>query len=106
MCQLKDPLNPRRENMVRRCFEVLDVDKSGQIDSKDLKGIFNANEHPEVIQKKKSEADVFKEFLQNFEGTTGNRDGVITWAEWKAYYEELGMTILNDDYFVDMLSSC
>mmetsp|Transcript_111403 Transcript_111403/g.239974 ORF Transcript_111403/g.239974 Transcript_111403/m.239974 type:complete len:98 (+) Transcript_111403:302-595(+) len=97
MCQLRDPLNERRAAMVKRCFAVMDVDGSGQIDSKDLKGIFNASENPEVIQKKKTEEEVFKEFLQSFEGTRGNHDGVISWEEWKAYYEELGMTILNDD---------
>jgi len=84
MCRLKDDLNPRREAMVKRCFEVLDTDGSGIIDSKDLQGIFNCSEHPDVITGKKKEADVFKEFLQNFEGTAGNKDGVITWDEWKA----------------------
>jgi len=85
MCRLRDPLNERRENMVKRCFHVLDTDRSGVIDSTDLKGIFNCSHHPDVISGKLTQDQVFKEFLTNFEGTSGNKNGQITWDEWKAY---------------------
>jgi len=60
MCRLRDPLEPRRLAMVKRCFDVMDADGSGQIDSKDLKGIFNCSENPDVISGRKTEAQVFK----------------------------------------------
>jgi len=84
MCRLRDPLNERRENMVRRCFNVMDTDRSGVITGQDLKGIFNCSHHPDVISGKLKEEQVFKEFLSCFEGTSGNHDGEITWEEWKA----------------------
>jgi len=64
--------------VVKRCFEVLDHDRSGVIDSNDLKGIFNAKEHPDVIAKRKTEAQVLKDFLNQFESTKGNSDGKVS----------------------------
>lgn len=68
--------------MVQRCFTVLDVDGSGQVDSKDLKGVFNSKEHPDVIAGKKTEDQVLCDFLNNFDGTQGNNDGVLTLNEF------------------------
>jgi Ca2+-binding EF-hand superfamily protein len=103
--QLREELSPRRLNMVQRCFAVMDRDGSGVLNSADLKGIYCAKEHPDVIAGKKSEDQVLREFLNNFEGTTGDRDGTVTASEFTTYYEELSMGIPNDDYFVEMLSS-
>jgi len=105
LCTLREELNPRRASMVARCFEVLDRDGCGSIDAAHLKGVFCAKEHPDVISGKKTEAQVLVEFLNNFDGTTGNNDGQVTRAEWTTYYEELSMGIPNDDYFVEMLAS-
>jgi len=40
---------------------------------------------------------VLGEFLNNFEGTSGNRDGQVTVTEYTIYYQELSMGIPNDD---------
>jgi len=94
---LREELNERRLNMVKRAFNVLDRDGSEVINSKDLKGVYTAKEHPDVIAGKKTEEQVLNEFLNQFEGTQGNHDGTISWDEWKGYYEELSMGIPNDD---------
>jgi len=105
LCTLREELNQRRQEMVKRCFDVMDRDQSGNINSVDLRGVYCAKEHPEVISGKKTEDQVLQEFLNQFDGTQGNNDGNVTWKEWNAYYEELSMGIPNDDYFVEMLSS-
>lgn len=105
LLQLREELNERRGTMVARCFAVLDRDGSGVLNSADLKGVYCAKEHPDVIAGKKTEDQVLAEFLNNFEGTAGNRDGQVTQIEYLTYYEELSMGIPNDDYFVEMLSS-
>lgn len=79
---LREELNPRRANMVQRCFSDMDRDGSGVVNSADLKNIFCAKEHPDVISGKKTEDQVLKEFLNNFDGTQGNNDGQVTVTEW------------------------
>lgn len=85
LCQLKEPMNERRENMVRRCFTCMDRDGSGIIEAVDVKNLYNAKENPDVIQGKKTEAQVLEDFLNGFDGTEGNNDGKITMKEWVDY---------------------
>ena len=47
-----------------------------------------------------------KEFLNNFEGVQGNKDGVISKDEFYDYYMDLSMVISSDEYFVAMMESC
>jgi hypothetical protein len=45
----------------------MDKDGNGQLDINDIKGTYNASKHPDVIQGKKTEAEVLGEFLETFE---------------------------------------
>jgi len=45
------------------------------------------------------------EFLHNFEGVKGNRDGIITMDEFVDYYTDLSMSVPSDEYFVRMMES-
>jgi len=54
---------------------------------------------------KKTKEQILTEFLQNFEGKGGNKDGVVTKEEFFDYYTDFSMTIPNDDYFVAMIES-
>lgn len=68
--------------MVQRCFNVMDKDGSGVITKEDIQDIYTASEHPDVIAGKKTETQVLIEFLTNFEGTGGNKDGQVEWKEF------------------------
>ena len=46
-----------------QAFDRIDKDKSGFVDMQDIKGVYNAKRHPDVIQGKKTEEDVLMEFL-------------------------------------------
>jgi len=85
LTQLREELNPRRLSMVQRCFATMDRDGSGVLTSSDLKGVYCAKENPDVIAGKKTEDQVLKEFLNNFEGTSGDKDGQVTMDEFSTY---------------------
>lgn len=59
----------------------MDKDQSSVIDKNDVKGVYNAAKHPDVLTGAKTEDQVLKEFLMGFEGTRD--DGKITWQEWQ-----------------------
>lgn len=60
-------MNDRRKNIVTLAFKRFDADGNGHINIDDLKGRYNASNHPEVKTGKKTEEDVLYEFLDTFE---------------------------------------
>lgn len=57
----------KRKNIVTLAFKKFDRDGNGTIEIDDLKGIFNAGNHPDVKMGKKTQEDVMYEFLDTFE---------------------------------------
>jgi hypothetical protein len=45
----------------------MDKDNSGVLDISDIKGVYNAKKHPDVIAGKKTEDEILFEFLDTFE---------------------------------------
>jgi Ca2+-binding EF-hand superfamily protein len=45
------------------------------------------------------------EFLNNFDGFSGNNDGVVTREEFFDYYTDISMNLPGDEYFVRMMES-
>ena len=60
-------MNDRRRNTVTLAFKKFDKDGNGTINIEDLKGRYNASNHPDVKTGKKTEEDVLYEFLDTFE---------------------------------------
>lgn len=83
---LKGRLSPRRRRIVLKAFDLMDRDGSGVIDLNDIKAVFNAKKHPEVLQGKLTADEALLTFLEGFEGRYGNRDGKVTQEEWIDYY--------------------
>lgn len=102
---LRDALNQRRQDMVNKCFTIMDRDGSGQITVSDIANTYDVSMHKEFIEGRKTKQQILEEFLNNFDGAHGNNDGVVTKGEWNDYYTDLSMGIPNDDYFVQMLES-
>ena len=61
------PLNKFRTNICIKAFKVIDINEDGVLNIDDIKQRYNAKMHPEVKSGKKSEDEVFKEFLETFE---------------------------------------
>ena len=57
----------KRKNIVTLAFKKFDRDGNGTIEVDDLKGTFNAGNHPDVKMGKKTQEDVMYEFLDTFE---------------------------------------
>lgn len=111
-------MNERRRGLVQMAFKVLDSDGSGEIDINDIKGVYNAKFHPDVIAEKKTEEEVLADFLQSFERpvnpnskvkdpkgkkTTSAGDGIVTLEEFLEYYANISASIDDDNYFELMM---
>jgi len=64
---IRGELNDFRTALVEKAFRKIDKDSSGFIDIDDIKDIYNASKHPDVVQGKKTEANILMEFLETFE---------------------------------------
>ena len=42
-------MNPARKKLVAQAYNKLDKDRSGYIDINDIKGVYNASIHPDVL---------------------------------------------------------
>ena len=52
---MKGPLNPKRAALVKRAFQKLDRDGSGEVDFNDICDTYNAKKHPAVLEGRKTE---------------------------------------------------
>jgi len=105
---IRGPLNAFRRSLVLQVFDKLDVDRSGMIETNDIKGFYDASLHPEVKKGKKSEEEVLTIFLQTFETYLGNNsivDAKITQDEFLDYYTFISSSIDNDAYFELMMQN-
>lgn len=83
---LKDELSERRLNMVRKAFERLDINHTGSLTIQDIQGIYDVSMNPDFLEGRKTRDEILRDFLQNFEGARGNKDGTVTWQEFYEYY--------------------
>jgi Ca2+-binding EF-hand superfamily protein len=107
---IRGEMNQTRTRIAMQAFDKMDKDGSGIIDITDVKGVYNAKKHPEVLQGKKTEDQILVEFLETFESHhTPNvdsvRDGNVTKAEWIEYYNFISMSIDDDRYFELMMTN-
>ncbi len=108
---LRGPMNEKRKNAVIRLFERLDVKGDGYIDVHDIKLMYNATEHPDVINRKKTADQVYYDFIESINTYTqvmkgGANKDKISLDEWLEYYNNLSVSIDKDNYFLHMLDNC
>ena len=95
-------MNSRRKNLVIMAFRGLDKNGSGEIEPEDLVGAYNASKHPDYLSGKRSEEEILREFLDTFD-VGGVKDGKVVQQEFINYYNNIGASIDNDDYFELMI---
>lgn len=98
---IRGHLNDRRRNLVLQAFEIMDNDKNGFIDLRDISAKYDASKHPDVIAGKRSTESVLSEFLDTFD--TEEKDGKVTPKEFCKYYSNVSASIDDDDYFELMI---
>jgi len=102
---LREELTERRAKMVQKAFNMMDKDGSGFLSIQDIISIYDVSMNPDFIEGRKTREQILTEFLNNFEGAKGNKDGKITKDEFFDYYTDLSMSCPSDEYFVRMMES-
>jgi Ca2+-binding EF-hand superfamily protein len=107
---VRGPMNATRKKVVANAFKKLDKDSSGWIDISDIRGVYVANKHPDVISGKKTEDQILQEFLETFETAHAMRNNeapnyVVTKEEFDEYYNNISASIDDDAYFQQMMIS-
>ena len=107
---IRGPMNQNRKRIVAKAYAVLDKDGSGFIDINDIRGVYTADRHPDVLAGKKTEQQILQEFLETFETAHNMRnndapDHVVTKEEFEEYYNNVSASIDNDDYFALMMNN-
>jgi len=109
---IRGEMNAARVALAKKAFAIMDNDKSGVLDLNDIRQRYNAKQHPDVKAGKKTEDEVLAEFLDTFEdhfcdmkGQADSRDGKVNMNEWLEYYNNVSMSIDNDEYFALMMNN-
>lgn len=107
---IRGPLNQSRRPLVEKAYKILDKNGNGIVDLEDIRGVYNATKHPDVIAGKKTEDQIMLEFLETFEMhhnilNNGQSDGQITLEEFIEYYTNISASIDNDEYFALMINN-
>ena len=107
---IRGPMGAARKAIVMKAFNKMDKDGSGHIDINDIRGVYKADKHPDVMAGKKTEQQVLSEFLETFETAHSMRnsetpDHVVDKDEWVEYYNNVSASIDRDDYFALMMNN-
>ena len=107
---IRGELNEYRTDLVVKAFRKIDKNGNGLLEIDDIKDLYNASKHPDVIQGRKSEDQILMEFLETFEmhhniKHQNDRDSKITLEEFLEYYCNISVSIDNDEYFALMMNN-
>ena len=107
--EVKGPMNEKRKAVVTQAFNKLDIDKSGYIDMNEIKHTYSAKNNPDVRQGKRTEEEVYTEFMETFQANhllkAGPRTKRVTYEEFLDYYNNISMSIKDDDQFVFLIQN-
>lgn len=98
---IRGKMNEDRQKVVDNAFYKFDKEKCNLINIRDLRGVFNASNHPKVINGEITEDQVFDMFLRNFNDPTG--EGKINKYEWDDYYNAVSQDLISDDHFIKIV---
>ena len=109
--EIRGDMNKFRTDLVNKAFKKLDTDGSGKVEMGEIEALYNCKKHPDVIKGKKTEREVYQEFMTTFQQHAstkgkGTIDDTITREEFQEYYENISMSIDRDDYFELMMNNC
>ena len=102
-------MNEKRKEIVLKAFDKLDLDKSGKIELNEIKSLYNVKNHKDVLSGKKTEEDLYNEFIETFEThhnlKKGFKDKRVSKEEFLEYYNNISMSIDDDDLFISLISN-
>ena len=102
---IKGEISEQRKMLVVSKFILIDKEKTGYLPISLLKQLYNYKFHPDAFLQKKSEEQVYEEFLYTFDvfcELNGLKDE-ISFKDFIEYYTPISASILNDNYFDDII---
>ncbi|XP_067109868.1 calcyphosine-like a [Osmerus mordax] len=101
---LRPPMSSSRKQVISEAFRKLDKTGDGVVTVEDLRGVYNAKQHPKYKSGQWTEDQVFLSFLESFD-SPNNKDGKVTEEEFLNYYSGVSASIDEDAYFVTMIKN-
>ena len=106
-------ITPMRDTIIKNIFEQFNKDNNGNVSLGELKMLFNANNHPDVINKKKSRGEIYGEFLdmietykEYLENMRGIYTSCLSLEDFINFYQIIGVDIEDDKIFEFMINNC
>ena len=99
---IKEPINEKRQLILNQAFKSLDTEKKGEISITKLKNSFNAKDHPDILDKNKTEDEIYNQFcytLDIFIRLNNITTYIINQRQFIDYYSGISPSIKNDDDF-------
>ena len=102
---IKGEIPEKRKILIVSKFALMDKEKTGVIPINLVKSVYNSKFHPDSFLGKKSQEDVYKEFLYTFDifcEINGLKED-ISYKHFIDYYTPISASILSDNYFDDII---
>ena len=107
------PISSNRQLIVQKLYNNFKKDNNGKVSINDIKSLFNPKRHPEVMNGKKNEEEIFGEFLDNIESyreylenLRGTYDNSLNLEDFINFYNEVGVATEDDKMFEDLVNNC
>ena len=97
---IRGGMGEERLQFVKMAFDVIDDNKNGTIELKEIGARYDVSKHPDVLAGKITEEQALQVFLRNWDK---DGDDQVTMEEFVEYYEWISSSIDNDDYFELMM---
>ena len=106
-------INSQRQLAIQKVYDRFNKDNNGKVSINEIKLLFNSRRHPDVISGKKTEGEIFGEFLDNVENyreylehLKGVYESNFSLEDFINFYSLVGMGIDDDNIFEFMMNNC
>ena len=106
---IRGQMSSSRKNLVEEIFSTFEPNQDGYVKINKINQLFIPENHPDVLNNKKSPDEIYQEFLDTFEGNHNylNGDeaqyGNVDIDEFCDYYDSISMMIEKDSKFESIL---
>ena len=106
-------ISSQRQLSIQKVYDRFNKDNNGKVSINEIKLLFNSRRHPDVINGKKTEGEIFGEFLDNVENyreylehLKGVYESNFSLEDFINFYSLVGMGIEDDNIFEFMMNNC
>ena len=103
---IKGILNDKRKSYINTIFSQIDTDKKGVIKVNDFKILFNARNHPDVLEGKKTEQEIYNQFCYTIDAyvrINNILNNKLNNEQFIDYYSGISPSIKTDEDFKNIL---